>query len=129
MNLNDHKDQMPLPMHDSTNPAGKPLDGKRLQETLQPQPDQTGAEFGGYGQADHAFGRDAGSSSEEGGQGGSGDAGAESVPKTRRGGSDGGNQTRHSSSNDNQAQSAGVKRQGSGTPDRNHQDQGGQGNP
>lgn len=113
MNLNDHKDQMPLPMHDSTNPAGKPLDEKRLPETLQPQPDQTGAEFGGYGQADHAFGRDAGSSSEEGGQGGS----------------DGGNQTRHSSSNDNQAQSAGVKRQGSGTPDRNHQDQGGQGNP
>jgi len=122
---------------DRTQPAidGKPDPVKKtppqdIAENLEKQPDQPGAEYGGYGQADHAFGRDAGSSSNEGGQGGSGEsgAGAQTAPKTRRGGSDGASQTRHSSDNDSQTQSADTKQQRSETPDQNRQDQGGQGN-
>lgn len=157
MNPDDKKDQTEPAMEGSKNLAQKSRDGRGLQESPRQEPDQPGAEFGGYGRADHAFGRDPGSSSEEGGQGAGGESGASAatVPKTRRGGSDGASQTRHSSNSDSQAQSAGVRRQGmsstgdarqrdafagqgaspasrqpgSDTPDQNHQDQGGQGNP
>ena len=46
------------------------LPAKASKKTPQLHPDQTGAQYGGYGHADNSFGRDAGSSSEEGGQGG-----------------------------------------------------------
>lgn len=130
MNPNDDNDQTPPASGGKPDLAGKLRRGNKLQESPQQQPDQPGAEYGGYGQADHAFGRGTGSSSDEGGQGGSKDAGinTEPVPKTRRGGSDGASQTRHSSNNDSQAQSAEVKQQDRNTPNQNHQDQGGQGN-
>lgn len=139
MTPNDDKNQTKPAADDGMNPAGKPHEGRELQENLQRQPEQPGAEFGGYGQADHAFGRDAGSSSEEGGQGGDGESAgnAETVPKTRRGGSDGASQTRRSSSSDSQPQtslpagqtvSPAARQQGSDTPDQNHQNQGAQGN-
>lgn len=88
MNSSDHND-----------PTDQPSPVKGLQDRPQDHPDQAGAEYGGYGHADNSFGRDAGSSSEEGGQGG-GESGSDSlsVPKTLRGGSDGGAQTRHAPS-------------------------------
>ncbi|CDS49021.1 hypothetical protein [Polaromonas sp. CG9_12] len=66
------------------------LPDKELQDGPQNHPDQAGAEYGGYGHADNSFGRDAGSSSQEGGQGG-GDSGSDSpsAPKTLRRDSDG----------------------------------------
>ena len=139
MTPNDDKNKTKPVADGGMNPADKPHEGGELQENLQRQPEQPGAEFGGYGQADHAFGRDAGSSSEEGGQGGGGESAgnAETVPRTRRGGSDGASQTRHSSSSNrqphtspaaDQAASPAARQQGSDMPDQNHQNQGGQGN-
>lgn len=94
MNPSDDKDPARTARRGSANTPDKPL-----QDRPQDHPDQSGAQYGGYGHADNSFGRDAGSSSEEGGQGG-GESGSDSLsaPKTLRGGSDGGAQTRHASS-------------------------------
>jgi len=98
MNPREHNDPtQPTPQGKAT-PPDQPSPGKGLQDRPQDHPDQTGAGYGGYGHADNSFGRDAGSSSEEGGQGGEPGADSLSVPKTLRGGSDGGAQTRHASS-------------------------------
>jgi hypothetical protein len=45
-------------------------------------PDQTGAQYGGYGHADNSFGREAGSSSQEGGQGAD-ESGADSLSASK----------------------------------------------
>jgi hypothetical protein len=105
MNPADDKDQ-PGGKH-GTNLPGALSRGKALQESPGEHPDQSGAEYGGYGHSDSPFGRDTGSSSVEGGQGG-GEAGsgAETEPRTLRGGSDGGSQTRHASDASSQALTA-----------------------
>lgn len=99
MNPGDHNDPTQTARRGSVKPPDKPSPGKGLQDRPQDHPDQAGAEYGGYGHAENSFGRNAGSSSEEGGQGGA-EPGPDnlSVPKTLRGGSDGGAQTRHASS-------------------------------
>ena len=55
---------------DSDLGAVQPLD-EASRASGQVPPVQSGSQYGGYGQSEAAFGRDAGSSSEEGGQGSS----------------------------------------------------------
>lgn len=56
-------------------------EGKALQESPGAHPDQSGAEYGGYGHSDSPFGRNPGSSSEEGGQGAAEEAGRAAQPQ------------------------------------------------
>ena len=145
MNPEDAKDTSQPGGKHGTKLPGALSRGKALQESPGEHPDQSGAQYGGYGHSDSPFGRDAGSSSEEGGQGSEGAApGAQTEPRTLRGGSDGGSQTRHASDISSQASitqsvqppdtptaaeqraSPAPQQQGSDRADQNHQNQGGQ---
>jgi len=145
MNHQDDKDQLQPGGKHGKNLSDPLSRGKALQESPGEHPDQNGAQYGGYGHSDSPFGRSPGSSSEESGQGG-GDAasGVPTEPRTLRGGSDGGSQTRHALDTASQAPiakgaqppgnptaaeqrvSPAPQQQGAGRADQNHQDQGGQ---
>lgn len=70
MNPSKPNDLTPPALDRTATSENASLPVKESKEKPQIHPDQTGAEYGGYGHADNSFGRDAGSSSEEGGQGG-----------------------------------------------------------
>lgn len=53
----------------STTTSNESVPSQEVHSSPPLHPDQTGAQYGGYGHADNSFGRDAGSSSKEGGQG------------------------------------------------------------
>ena len=112
-------DMTPSKTIDGTQPASegsptqgnKPLPASPLHDNPQDHPDQAGAGYGGYGHADNSFGRDPGSSSEEGGQGGTvPESDNDDDSKSLQNGSDGGRKTRHAPSTDiSPDDSAGMK--------------------
>jgi hypothetical protein len=69
MNPKKPKHPMPLATEVSTTTSNESVPSQEVQSHPPFHPDQTGAQYGGYGHADNSFGRDAGSSSKEGGQG------------------------------------------------------------